>query len=701
MNRLIPLLAFLSLLLFCCILNTSAKNSITKISGALADDNALRYRIDVLLAEPAPAYIHFYTLAEDGDTLHRYTNIHDPATYHPFTLVGLRAETTYFYQLVMFDTSGEQKSPIQTFQTGTPPLSCPKVDSIYINPAIEQEERYFLCNAIAGPNLSYYVIDQDGHTIWYEIIFDYFRHSSCGGFNVTANNTIVTSSCHDIEEWTFEGEKKRIFSTTDTTFAIHHDLIKNEAGNYVVVYATNQMIEKYDSTTVNVVGDGLAEINPDGEIIWQWSTFDYLDPKEEAHPGNYWTAIFGSGSEDWTHANSISQKKDGTYLMSLAAKNLILNIDPTNDNIIWSLGDGGTIEKTGDWTFSYQHAFTEVEEDTYLVFDNRGSGTGATRILEILLSTSTNNAALIDEYVLPTTLSTPIIGSAYKHPENGNQLICTGVTNHIIEKNEQDEILIDFQINRRPYRSYYLHDFYPPNPEVKLTTELPDTLCTNSPEALTGILLTGEPASGFFTGNGIRQSEEDGAFYFDIDEAGIGSHTITYNYGHLKTSKTITIQDQSAISITENEGVLETDAALSDYQWYIDGELIEGANSGTYIADKSGDYTVTAQNSNGCQVVSGIYTVIFPGIAPTPAYHSLEIYPNPVQDHTFTINGDFPNNSSMKATIYTIEGKVVQTSNPSFVQGMATLNTPKHPGIYFIELTNEDGQSWWGKLKCW
>ncbi len=700
MNKFIHFFTF-SLLLFCFLLSFSSKGQIiNQIEGQLSPNNTIRYQIDVELEQATQAYVHFYTLI-DEDTLHRYTDIHDAADNHRFTLLGLREKKDYFYEVITFDTQGQQKSETLLFQTGIIPQDCPRVKEVHIDKNLPQENRYFFANALLGNDLAYYALDQEGHIVWYELIEGYFHNSACGGFNLTKDNRIISSNCYTIEEWTFDGSKKNIFTVSDSAYVIHHDLIQNQAGNYVGVYAESQEIIKGNPSPVTVVGDGLIEVDEKGEILWQWTAFDHLNPQENVGASTYWVPIFGKNAEDWTHANSIYQQKDGTYLMSLAEKDLVLNIDPISNDIIWSIGEGGTVNKPTNWSFKYQHSFTETDDGTYLLFDNRGAGAGQSRILELALLENANRVSLIDEYLLPTSQSSPFVGSVFKHPENGNRLICTGVSFHIIEQNQSNEILIDFILTHAMYRAYYLDDFYPPSPELTFNTPLPDLLCTNSPDAINGILLEANPVGGYFRGNGVRQ-EEDGQYYLYPNEIDAATTTISYHYGWLQVSKTINLIDQLPISIIENEGTLTTDANLSNYQWYLNDNPIEGANTSTYLIDQEGAYTVSAERENGCRVISAAYMVDFQSISSFPVQHSLQIYPNPVHHQTFTIAAKFSlTNMPLQITIYNVNGKIIQHSQLDFSQGKAVLNAPAYSGIYFIELSNEQGQSWWGKLQCW
>lgn len=58
------------------------------------------------------------------------------------------------------------------------------------------------------------------------------------------------------------------------------------------------------------------------------------------------------------------------------------------------------------------------------------------------------------------------------------------------------------------------------------------------------------------------------------------------------------------VSVTENGGVLEASAGYASYQWYVNGNLIQGADQQTFSPSGSGSYTVIATNSDGCMGIS-------------------------------------------------------------------------------------------------
>jgi arylsulfate sulfotransferase len=123
----------------------------------------------------------------------------------------------------------------------------------------------------------------------------------------------------------------------------HHDVIALPNGHWIAlceIAKTFDNLTGYPGTTT-VVGDTLVDIDPNGNVVWAWNSFDHLDVNR--HP--YF------GLPDWTHSNAIVYTPDGNLLLSMRAQSWILKIDYANGNgsgdILWRLGEGGDLTLAG------------------------------------------------------------------------------------------------------------------------------------------------------------------------------------------------------------------------------------------------------------------------------------------------------------------------------------------------------------------
>ncbi|HOY31141.1 MAG TPA: gliding motility-associated C-terminal domain-containing protein [Bacteroidales bacterium] len=165
-----------------------------------------------------------------------------------------------------------------------------------------------------------------------------------------------------------------------------------------------------------------------------------------------------------------------------------------------------------------------------------------------------------------------------------------------------------------------------PTPQISFVT-MPQ-LCVTSP-VLT--LSQASPAGGTYSGPGITGNS------FDPAAAGIGTHTITYDFTHPVTgcsnSGTTQIVVTSGLTITvtpnnpficEGSNVLLTAGGAFNYSWQPDSGL--SANSGANVLASPGSttiYTVNGSNPDGCSgsttVAVGIYSVPVLSVVPLPA----------------------------------------------------------------------------------
>jgi hypothetical protein len=107
--------------------------------------------------------------------------------------------------------------------------------------------------------------------------------------------------------------------------------------------------------------------------------------------------------------------------------------------------------------------------------------------------------------------------------------------------------------------------------------------------------------------------------------------------------------------ITNNNTVLSSTNGYVNYQWYLNGLLITGANDSVYIVLQNGNYQVEVFNSFGCSTFSSITTITTVGINE----HTINgtIYPNP-NNGTFTIE---VNQNNVTLSLYSSLGKLIST----------------------------------------
>lgn len=138
-------------------------------------------------------------------------------------------------------------------------------------------------------------------------------------------------------------------------------------------------------------------------------------------------------------------------------------------------------------------------------------------------------------------------------------------------------------------------------PEVTIANFNP--VCSSQSElTLTG----GSPAGGIWSGNTVSNN------IFYPNQAGPGNHTITYTYTDSYgcsggASKSITVNASPVVDLgadrTITAPITLDPGSFAAYLWH------DGSTNRTYLVDKTGSYSVTVTDANGCQGYDEVYII--------------------------------------------------------------------------------------------
>lgn len=188
-------------------------------------------------------------------------------------------------------------------------------------------------------------------------------------------------------------------------------------------------------------GDYLQEVTTDGQVVWEWRVWEYLDPVEDGIP---WPM---DSRAAWTHCNGIAEWPNGDITLSFRNISKFITISRQTGEILWKLGLPLT---------SGQHHPMPLPDGHLLIFDNgphrlpdpehdpEGIDDASwpySRVLELVVP-SGEIAWRYQERPVSNFFS-PRISSAQRLP-NGNTLINEGVFGRFFEVTPAGEVVWEY-----------------------------------------------------------------------------------------------------------------------------------------------------------------------------------------------------------------------------------------------------------------
>ncbi len=222
------------------------------------------------------------------------------------------------------------------------------------------------------------------------------------------------------------------YTVVDTFAAVNgyttdgHELLFDRAGNYYLIALGNRIVDMSQivpggSTQATTLDFHIQHFNPEGELIFEWLSFEHFNIIDAMHidlTGNY---------IDWIHMNSIAVDYDRNLVISSRSLCEVTKINSQTGNIIWRLGGQNNqfLLPVGDEGISWQHDARPIEgkPGNYLIFDNGNFKEPLhTRVVEFYLDTVSMTAEKIWEFRHNPDIYSSWMGCSQRLP-NGNTLI--------------------------------------------------------------------------------------------------------------------------------------------------------------------------------------------------------------------------------------------------------------------------------------
>jgi arylsulfate sulfotransferase len=335
-------------------------------------------------------------------------------------VAGMKPETTYHMRAHVDRPGASWVDQDQTFTTGaiTPPPS-PTGLSVQM-PSISVSTR--VPGLTPAPGVEFLsmsqsvVTDQEGSIIW-------FYPAAASPFKLMSNGHVILQLGSSLREVDLASDTVRDVSVAQVNQSLQangysfvilnfsHDVLTLPNGHWITIGQISKAftdLPGYPGTT-NVLGDAVVDIDPNGNVVWGWSAFDYLDVNRHLQ-----------GLPDWTHSNALVYTPDGNLLLSMRHQSWILKIDYSNGmgtgNVAWKLGVDGDFALSGgdpsQWFYG-QHdpvllstdsslSTLAIYDDGNLRIDSSGEACGTSASAPVCYSRAT--IFQIDESTLLATL---------------------------------------------------------------------------------------------------------------------------------------------------------------------------------------------------------------------------------------------------------------------------------------------------------
>jgi len=298
-------------------------------------------------------------------------------------VAGMKAQTTYHMRAHVDWTGGSWVDQDQTFTTGPLPsgFSLPQFTVTQPTPGLTPQpgvELLSLVTPTTAPMLQSVATDLSGNIIWYYI-------GGATPVKLMDNGHMILQLGSDLREVDLAGDTIRDVTLTQVNQSLQangysfsclsfsHDVLVLANGHWITICQISKVYSGLPGTSggpISVLGDAVIDIDLNGNVVWGWSAFDYL---------NIDRALMGY--PDWTHSNALVYTADGNLLLSMRHQSWILKLDYANGtgsgNIFWKLGEDGDYTLAGgdpsQWFYA-QHNPTIVSTNgpvtTLAVYDD-------------------------------------------------------------------------------------------------------------------------------------------------------------------------------------------------------------------------------------------------------------------------------------------------------------------------------------------
>jgi hypothetical protein len=538
--------------------------------------------------------------------------------------------------------------------------------------------------------------------------------------------------CGEVQKLDWSGTVLWDFVYSTTEYCTHHDICPMPNGNVLLIAyelkTPSQVSAAGCSQSITMWPDKIVEIEPvgttGGNVVWEWHAWDHLSQSLYPSKANYVSSIVNhpellninyKTSKDWLHVNGIDYNEQLDQItFSSHAMNELYVIDHSTTTAEAASHSGGNSGKGGDLLYrwgnpaAYQASGTTIfnvvhdahwipagcPRANYLVGFNNKGGTGGKSCVDLI-------APPYDGYTYSITPGSAYTPSTYswRHTydgtptqdegnsqqlPNGNMLVNISFSGYMYEIDSNENVVWSKTISGVNSSAFRYTSCYVNSIGYANATAYPASICSGTSTQLN--------SEGIGGSNYTYSWTSIPAGFTSTQKNPLVSPATTTTYFVVITSGSCSVTDSIKVFVNESPEkpsiTMHGDSLISssniNNHWYLDGNLISGANQAYYIPTENGNYQVSTEDINGCiSPLSDPY--LFTSFAEPLAQQELRVYPSPTKGMLY-IEGLPGLHGNTSLLIYSVSGKLLLSSEASYSTNISSLS----PGVYIVKLFCSD-----------
>ncbi|WMJ74972.1 T9SS type A sorting domain-containing protein [Cytophagaceae bacterium ABcell3] len=183
---------------------------------------------------------------------------------------------------------------------------------------------------------------------------------------------------------------------------------------------------------------------------------------------------------------------------------------------------------------------------------------------------------------------------------------------------------------------------------------------------------------------------------FESDRLGSGDYHVRIEVdGKVYVSEPVTvIFEEPNVYVLTEDNVLTASEGIS-YQWYRNGERLDGETNRSMTAEASGMYSVKIEVMAGCKIMSDEHEVIITSVNAEEMDSGFKVYPNPVNaEATLEVNSSY--NGPVQIKVLDVTGGEHLSFEAEKTGNVFTYNvnlSGLSNGIYFVQVLEKENIS--------